>query len=92
MASTGNVQNVNRNSEWVIDSAATSHASGNLSLFATLTYGKYGEAKVANNSFVKVLGKGTVQIKLVNKAGKVSLGTMTEVLYAPGISENLLEN
>lgn len=44
-----------RNTDWTLDSAATSHTTGNKNLFASLTYGNYGTIKVANDCFEKVL-------------------------------------
>ncbi len=76
--------------DWTVDSAATSHTTGNKDLFASLTYGNYGTVKVANDCFEKVVGRGTVTIRLVNEMGKESSASLCDVLYTPAISDNLL--
>lgn len=80
----------NNNTEWTIDSAATSHTTGNKNLFVTLNYGNHGSVKVANDCYEKVLGKGTIPVKFVNELGKESTATLCDVLYTPAITDNLL--
>lgn len=90
MVSTKSTKKDKNTTDWTVDSAATSHTTGNKDLFASLTYGNYGTVKVANDCFEKVVGRGRVNIKLVNEMGKESTATLCDVLYTPAISDNLL--
>lgn len=79
-----------KDTEWTIDSAATSHTTGNKSLFATLRIGNHGSVKVANDCYEKVIGKGTANIKFFNEMGQESSAMLSDVLYTPAITDNLL--
>lgn len=81
---------VNNKTEWLVDSAATSHATGNANLFSTMIHDTFGDAKAANNAPMNVFGKGTVQIKMVNSKGLVTSTILRDVLFIPGISANIL--
>ncbi|GMI69800.1 hypothetical protein HRI_000649300 [Hibiscus trionum] len=70
-------------SQWIVDSGASDHMSGNLKLFqsfSTLSSPCY--IKIEDGSLFKVIGKGSVQItpKLV----------LLTVLYVPNLSCNML--
>lgn len=90
MVSTKSTNRSKSDTDWTLDSAATSHTTGNKNLFVSLTYGNYGTVKVANDCFEKVLGRGTVRIKLINSTGKESSAMLCDVLYTPKITDNLL--
>lgn len=79
----------NRN-DWVLDSAATSHASGDSNKCSTMQHGAYGIAIMANNSSLNILGKGTVVVNTINDNGNVNSTTLHDVLFIPGIGPNLL--
>ena len=73
--------------EWWIDTGATRHISGNRNSFTT--YELVGGDKVlhmGNPSSAKVMGKGTIELKLTFK----KMITLIDVLDVPNIRKNLV--
>lgn len=76
---------------WIIDSGATSHMSGNSELFENLSnYEGTGFITVANGTELRIIGIGTVIIKITNSYGEVMNIPIVNVLYIPGLTCNLL--
>jgi hypothetical protein len=74
--------------EWYLDSGATSHMANKRE-----SMGKFEKVEdsitVANNSSVKVVGKGQIELDL-NCDGQKSKVEIRDVLFVPGLTINLL--
>lgn len=75
---------------WVIDSGATCHIASNKTLFDTIDNTSGSNLNVANGAKVRVLGKGTCTVQLVNAHGVERMAKITDVYYAPDIGGNLM--
>lgn len=71
---------------WCLDSGATTHLSGDWTIFDWMDQEYKGILTIANGQAIQMKGKGTVTFKLPN-GQVVRLG---EVLYIPGARENLM--
>lgn len=80
--------NESRLSQWFVDSAASHHMTPHKELFQNFEK-ITGSVSQADDSPLKVEGCGTVEVKLLDAHGGWTLN-FTEVLYVPGISDNLL--
>ncbi|GAQ88504.1 hypothetical protein KFL_004340110 [Klebsormidium nitens] len=74
----------------VLDSGATQHMSGNKGKFTTLKMLEPGSRRIriANDTYVDVAGEGTVELRCLTPTG-VRFNTLLDVLYVPGVVENL---
>lgn len=82
-------QNALKLSGFLIDSGASIHVAHQKSLFSQLTLATKGRIRVANGSFVPILGHGSVIISVKTGSDSVSL-TLKNVAYAPGLHVNLI--
>ena len=72
-----------RSSEWIVDSGASRHVTGNASEFSSYTHlASPDSIQTADGTFQPVVGKGTVDC-----TGSV---TLSNVLHAPSFPVNLL--
>lgn len=78
-----------RSSNWVIDSGATSHIANDKTVFVTLNAIEH-YLTIADGRKVRVRGKGTCRIELVNEKGDKKTALVADVLYIPEIEGNLL--
>ncbi|CAH9131081.1 unnamed protein product [Cuscuta epithymum] len=72
--------------EWVIDTAASFHATPHQSLFATYNSGDHGAVKMGNTSFSNIVGIGNVHIQ-------TSVGctlVLKDVRHVPDLRLNLI--
>lgn len=69
-----------RANKWILDSGATRHACHNKNHFKTLDKSYRG----------RILGIGSVILKLVNEHGKVHTATVNNVLYVPTLIGSML--
>jgi hypothetical protein len=73
--------------DWILDSGATNHVTGNSSLLVDLKlYSSTASMTAAGGESHRIAGIGNVPMKLSN--GEIK--TMTNVLYVPGVRRNLL--
>lgn len=75
---------------WIIDSGATSHITGNKRFFVSINDAYRGEVDLADGTKVSIIGRGTCAIQCVDGSGNVTTAIVTDVLYAPKVSGNLL--
>lgn len=75
--------------QWIIDSGATCHVASNKSFFRSLG-NACTDLAVANGERIKVEGKGTCMIDVINENGKTITVTARDVLFAPQLEGNLL--
>lgn len=75
---------------WLLDSGATSHSASEVKLFSAIDLTYRERIKVANGQLVDAVGKGTIQLKLINKFGKITNVKMENVLYAPDLKGNFI--
>lgn len=80
----------NNNNDWLLDSGATSHVVNNANLLSNINTQQSSKIDVANGDKETVHGKGTCFIPFVNNKGDVTKTTLTDVLYAPQITGNML--
>ena len=74
---------------WLMDSGASHHMTSNKHLFNDYTpLQKQVTIELGNNNIIYAEGKGTICIKL-NVNGKQTNNTLTDVLYAPKLRQNL---
>lgn len=76
--------------EWLIDSGATSHVVNNPNLLLKFDSQHKSQVDVANGSTECVRGKGTCKVELVNENGSTAQLTLSNVLFAPHITSNML--
>lgn len=76
--------------DWTMDSAATSHVSGNKKLFDSLDLSQCSSVTMANNNTECVKGKGTCAISMTNESGDLSSKELNDVLYTPNVLGNLI--
>jgi hypothetical protein len=86
------VTNINKSSEWYVDSGASEHYCNNRELFTTFTASSGAFVTVGDGYNLAAEGIGNVQIKtLVNDQAKTYLPvTFTKVMYVPTLAVNLL--
>lgn len=80
----------NNNSEWIVDSGATSHVVNNPNLLTKFDTRQCSQVDVANGGTESVHGKGSCVIEFVNENGNVAQTTISNILYAPQITGNML--
>ena len=73
-------------SVWCFDSGATSMSTGNKDIFERLNWKSRGTLTIASGVHMPIEGRGIVRFNLPNKS-TVRLGN---VIYVPGLAENLL--
>lgn len=76
----------NHDIEWVIDTAASFHATPNRDLFATYKFGNFGAVKMGNTSFSNIIGIGDIHVK-------TSVGctlVLKDVRHVPDLRLNLI--
>lgn len=76
--------------EWLIDSGATSHVVNNRHLFMKFDSHHKSQVDVANGGTESVCGKGTCSIEILNESGNVAQLKLSNVLFAPQITGNML--
>lgn len=76
--------------EWIIDSGATCHISGQKDLFEELDENFKEKVFVANGQQVSAQGKGVLTVQLLNKFGKCITVKISDVLYIPEVKGNLI--
>ncbi|BCR88813.1 uncharacterized protein ACHE_50011A [Aspergillus chevalieri] len=74
-------------SVWCFDSGATSMSTGNRDIFEKLDMKSRGTLTIASGVQMPILGRGTVKFNLPNGSATVRL---SNVIYVPGLTENLL--
>lgn len=74
---------------WIIDSGATCHVASNKNLFESIQDTKTDLA-AANGQKIKVEGKGTCVINVMNDSGQAITVRARDVLFAPQLDGNLL--
>jgi hypothetical protein len=72
--------------EWWIDIDANIHVCADISLFSSYQVGGIGSLLMGNGSHVRVLGVGTVNLKLAS--GKIA--RLKNVQHVPTIKKNLV--
>jgi hypothetical protein len=74
-------------SSWIVDSGASRHMTGDCKLFTSdyAMFPKPQPIEIANGTSLQGLGSGTIRISLAGDAVTVS-----NVLYVPGLTTNLL--
>lgn len=77
-------------SGWLLDSGATSHSASDIELFSVIDRSYRERIKVANGQLVDAVGRGTIEMKLLNKSGKITNVKMENVLYAPDLKGNFI--
>ena len=77
------------NSEFVLDSGSTSHMIKDRSLFTSFQVCK-DKCLSANSSSSPIEGKGTVEFFLKNSSGSLCKIKLSDCLFVPGHSRNLL--
>lgn len=75
--------------KWYLDSGATSHMTYNKSIFTQISNIENTEVKMADGNFIKVIGVGTVRVKIINKNCLYEYINVSNVLLVPEITENL---
>lgn len=84
-------KSVRRTHTWVIDSGATIHCVGDLSLLTSVYYKHHPVmVKVADNRCIRAHAVGTAQIPFTDSKGKTQLITLHNVIYHPHFHTNLL--
>eukprot|EP00026_Physarum_polycephalum_P014718 Phypoly_transcript_15265.p1 GENE.Phypoly_transcript_15265~~Phypoly_transcript_15265.p1 ORF type:complete len:208 (-),score=35.50 Phypoly_transcript_15265:37-660(-) len=71
--------------DWIINSGATMHMTGNKSLFTSLTPTTGIGVEMANKQIVSADGKGEINLIL----GHLQTATLKNVLFVPGLTKNL---
>jgi transposase InsO family protein len=75
---------------WFIDSGATSHITSNKALFDNLDTSFRHEVECASGKIIKIMGKGTVRIEVMNKFDKENVFEISDVYWAPTIVTDLI--
>lgn len=75
---------------WIVDSGATCHISSNKAEYSELDETFKSEIQLANGSKLKVEGKGTVKMKIVNSSSQYSMAKVEDVFYVPAVKGNLM--
>lgn len=78
------------NNGWIVDSGATSHVTNDKRLLEMLNTDMSSKVDMANGSKVCVKGKGTCKFKMINSSGDASDAKLTNVLFAPQITGNMI--
>ena len=77
--------------KWSIDSACTSHICNDLNLFDKKTMKpKYTKIEVADGAYMASMQTGTVALKFQNRNGTKFKVKLSNVLYVPSSSSNLM--
>ena len=76
--------------KWYIDSGATSHMTGNKDFFMELKKKDLPEVILANGRGSKVEGIGYGELKCIDDANRELTVKLTDVLYVPELSGNLM--
>lgn len=81
----------NVQSGWYLDSGATTHVCRNVNSFRKFR-GRGGttDVKLANGTSVTAAGRGDVEIKILDEAGRARDFTANDVLYVPDALVNVL--
>lgn len=77
-----------RLSDFIVDSGASIHMSHDKSLFSTLKPNR-GRIKIADGSYIPILGYGNINLHIKTSAGPLSL-TLSDVGYVPDLHVNLI--
>ena len=77
---------VRSNKEWILDSGCSYHMSPDRECFATYESFDGGVVLMGNNAACKVVGKGTVRIKMYDGIVR----TLTDVRHVPDLKKNLI--
>ncbi|MBL4769566.1 MAG: DDE-type integrase/transposase/recombinase, partial [Planctomycetes bacterium] len=83
--------------DWIADTGATAHITGDRSLFCDFTsiaagdqHQQQQQVVIANQQSLKVAGTGTVRLTVRSTLGHTGTISLRNVLLVPGISYNLL--
>ena len=77
---------VRSNKEWILDSGCSYHMSPDRDCFSTYESLDGGLVLMGNNAACKVVGKGTVRIKMYDGIVR----TLTDVRHVPDLKKNLI--
>ena len=80
---------IKRNRDWIIDSGATSHMCNDRKLFVDLN-DKNEEVELGDGYTVAVKGSGRIKMEMEIPGRKTKLCMLSEVLYVPDLSYNLM--
>lgn len=78
------------NTNWFLDSAASSHMTNNASFFDTIDTNYTFSVLVVNGQACKAYGIGQGRIECLTRQGKTTLLNLTNVLYVPNFDCNLI--
>lgn len=84
------VGKVRRQEGWVIDSGATSHYCSNKHLFCEIDLNFTDKVLVANHDLEDAVGRGRIDIDVVNSNGAKSRFRLNNVLFVPTLSTNYI--
>lgn len=76
--------------EWIVDSGASRHFSGQKSKFIALDQNFRAQIVLADGKTLLATGIGTVRERLINDANEINSVTITDVLYVPGMRDNFI--
>lgn len=79
-----------KNNGWIVDSGATSHVTNDKRLLEMLKTDMSKKVYMANGNKVCVKGKGTCKFKMMNSSGDVSDAKLTNILFPPQITGNMI--
>lgn len=76
---------------WVLDSGATSHMCNDRALFTDMvTMKQPHNVMLGDDHHVEAVGRGTVMLDIECSPGRTKKCTLTDVLYVPGLTFNLI--
>ena len=78
--------NFRSNNEWILDSGCSYHMCPNRDWFSTYESTEGGVVLMGNNAVCKVVGKGTIRIKMYDGIVR----TLTNVRHVPDLKKNLI--
>lgn len=81
-------KHLKRLSDFIVDSGSSIHMSHDKHLFATFRPNR-GRIKIANGSYIPVLGYGNIFLHIKTSAGPLSL-ILRDVSYVPDLHINLI--
>ena len=76
----------NQDAEWVVDTAASYHATPHSDIFTTYTTGDFGTVKMGNSTFSSIVGIGDIHIK----TGVGCTMVLKDVRHVPDLRLNLI--
>ena len=86
---TTDVSIIPHKSDWIFDTAASSHMTSDIDKFETLRT-HHGTVRVGGNSFLDYEGKGTCLVHPILPNGSISTVRLCNVLFVPLLGHNLI--